>query len=222
VRAPRRPREEGGQVGGLQAAQGGPRERILNADRDHHQPAGEIRSRVGQQTGLGPAECDGDVGGQHGAGGLAGVRLHTAGHVACHHEAVGPFRQPRHEFRRGSPESALGAGSEQRVNNDVGPAGQCCHLAGIGVRQHQHPAAGAPKGGQAVRVGRVRGEDRRRPHSPSGEVRGGEEAVAAVVALACQDNNAGAVQAASAAAQFRDGGAGHATGCPLHENSAHT
>jgi hypothetical protein len=53
-------------------------------------------------------------------------------------------------------------------------------------------------------------------------VRGGEEAVAAVVALAGQDNNAGAVQAASAAAQFRDGGAGHATGCPLHENSAHT
>ena len=75
-----------------------------------------------------------------------------------------------------------------------------CHV----VRgQADHPAAGLFQGRESLGRGLPRGEDRRRPHAAAGQHGGREQPVPAVVALAGEDRDAGAVEALPAARSSR-------------------
>ena len=158
--------------------------------------AGEVRAGVGQQAGLGRPERHGQVRAEHRAVGFSGVGVHAAGNVAGHHEPGPGASQRLDQLRGGAAEPALRAGSQHRVNDDVGAVRRLPpRRPTLLRRQADHPAAGLFQGREPFGVGLPRGEDRRRPHAAAGQQGGGEQPVPAVVALAGEHRDAGAVEA---------------------------
>ena len=142
MRAPRRAWQQRGKVSGFKPPQGRPREPCFDSDRNDLHPAGIVRSGVSQQAGLGGSEGHGHLGGEYRPGGLSAVRVDPARYVAGNHQpGACPF-QRGDQGSGGAPEPALGPGTEDRVNHDVGPGGSRRQFRDVVRGEGHHPASG--------------------------------------------------------------------------------
>ena len=147
VRLSARPRQDCGDVGGLQRHNVGRAQIRAQPDVDQLGCPGEASAGVDQQAGLDGSEGHGDVSGDGGAVHLAGVSVNAAWQIDRDDESAvaAGLRDQLGQRRAGFAQAAVAADAGKSVDDQVRgrdrwPDGRCSPAASPGVAAH-HPAA---------------------------------------------------------------------------------